>query len=115
LKPQLSILYFVLSGIIVIACALIFINYGWIAFATFTKRPGLNGNYYYYYRLDRNVFGIYNLLIATGALLTIIRLTWFVYKREQFRVTKTFIYFAIFFSILIMAEIYLNTRFAGKG
>jgi len=38
---------------------------------------------YYYYRTDRIVFGFYKLLIAIGALLTIIRLSYFVYKGDS--------------------------------
>ena len=101
--------------LIVITCGLIFISYGWISFATFTERPGLNGDWYYYYRTDRIVFGFYKLLIAAGALLTIIRLSYFVYKSDRPKVTKSFIYFAIFIAILILCEIYLSTRFVGKG
>lgn len=115
MKPQLNITYYVLTGLIVIVCGFLFITYGWISFATFTERPGLNGNYYHYYRIDRDVFALYNFLIAIVASLIIIRLTYLVYKREKFKVTKTCIYFAIFFSILILAEIYLHTRFIGKG
>jgi hypothetical protein len=99
----------------VIACGLIFISYGWISFATFTERPGLNGDWYYYYRTDRIVFGLYKLLIAAGALLTIIRLSLFVYKGDKPKVTKTFIHFAIFLAVLILCEIYWSTRFVGKG
>jgi hypothetical protein len=114
-KPQLNITYFVLAGIIVIACGFLFITYGWISFATFTQRPGLHGSWYFYYRVDRIVFGIYNLIIATGALLTIMRLTYFAYKKDKPELITTYIHFAILFSILIMAEIYLNTRYVGKG
>jgi len=115
LKTQLNIFHFVLTVLIVIACGLIFISYGWISFATFTERPGLNGDWYYYYRTDRIVFGFYKLLIATGALLTIIRLSYFVYKGDKPKVTKAFIHFAILLAVLIICEIYLSTRFVGKG
>jgi hypothetical protein len=98
-----------------IACGIIFISYGWISFATFTERSGLNGDLYYYYRTDRIVFGLYKLFIATGALLTIVRLSYFVYKGDKQKVTKTFLHFAIFLAILILCEIYFNARFVGKG
>ncbi len=115
LKTQLSIIHYIWTALIVIACGLIFNNYGCISFATFTERPGLNGDWYYYYRTDRLVFGLYELLMAAGALLTIIRLSYFVYKGDKPKVTKTFIHFAIFFVLLILCEIYLSTRFVGKG
>jgi hypothetical protein len=101
--------------LIVIACGLIFISYGWISFATFSEKPGLNGDWYYYYRTDGIIFGFYELLIATGALLTIIRLSYFIYTGDRQKVTKTFIHFAIFIAVLILCEIYLSTRFVGKG
>jgi hypothetical protein len=115
LKTQLNIFQWALTVLIVIACGLIFIGYGWTSFATFTERPGLNGDLYYYYRTDRIVFGLYQLLIATGALLTIIRLCYFIYRDDKPKVTKTFIHFAVFLAVLILCEIYLNTRFVGKG
>jgi hypothetical protein len=101
--------------LIVIACGLIFISYGWISFATFTERSGWNGDLHSYYRTDRIVFGFYKLLIAAGALLTIIRLSYFIYIGDRQKVTKTFIHFAIFIAVLILFEIYLSTRFVGKG
>lgn len=115
MKPQLNITYFVLAGVILLACGFLFLTYGWISFATLTDRPGLNGSYYIYYKMDRTAFGFYNLLIATVALLTITRLAYLVYKGDKLKLTKAFLYFAIFFSLLILAEIYLNTRFVGKG
>jgi hypothetical protein len=48
-------------------------------------------------------------------LLAIIRLSFFIYKGDKTKVTKTFIHVAIFLAILILCEIYLNTRFVGKG
>jgi len=115
LKTQLNIFHFTLTLLIIIACGLLFVSYGWISFATFTERPGMNGDMYYYYRTDRIIFALYKLLIAVGSLLTIIRLSFFVYKGDRARVTKTFIHFAIFISLLILCEIYLDTRFVGKG
>jgi hypothetical protein len=101
--------------LIVIACGLIFIDYGWISYATFTERPGISGDLHYFYNADRIVFGLYKLLIAIFALLTIIKLCYFVYKRNISKLTRTFIEFAIFFAVLILCEIYLSTRFVGKG
>ena len=115
LKTQLNIFHFTLTVIIIIACGLLFVSYGWISFATFTERPGMNGNLYYYYRTDRIIFGFYQLLIAIGSLLAIIRLSFFVYKGDKTKVTKTFIHFAIFLTVLILCEVYLSTRFIGKG
>ena len=115
LKAQLNIFHFALTGIIVIACGLIFISYSWISFATFTERPGLKGDWYYYYRTNRLVFGFYKLLMAIGALLTIVRLSYVAYKGDRPKVIKAFILFAIFLAVVILCEVYLSTRFVGKG
>lgn len=86
-----------------------------MSFATFTERPGLYGAMYHYYRVNRVVFALYNLIIALVALLTIVRLFYFLNKNGRIKLKKTFIYFSIFLAILVLTEIYLNTRFVGKG
>jgi hypothetical protein len=115
LRSQLNEFHYALAVLILIICGLIFVSYGWIFFATITSRPGLNGDVHYYYRNDKILFAIYQLLIAAAALLTIIRLSLFVYHDNKPRVTKTFIHFAIFIGLIIICELYLSTRFVGKG
>jgi hypothetical protein len=115
LKTQINISQFVLTAVIAIICLLIFLNYGWNSFATFTGRTGLNGDMYYYYRTNKIVFASYEFLIAAYALLTIFKLSFFIYKNNKNKLTKIFIHFAIFFVLLILCEIYLSTRFGGKG
>jgi uncharacterized membrane protein len=115
LKSPINISQFVLTGVIAIVCILIIINYGSISFATFTMREGLNGGMYYYYRINRIVFALYEILVTVCALLTIYRLSFSVYKKDKNKLTKVFMHFAIFFAVLILCEIYLSTRFVGKG
>ena len=115
MKAQLKIFHYTLAVIILVACGLIFISYGWIFYATLTERPGMNGDMYHYYQTDRMIFALYNLIIAFGSMLTILRLTFFVYKKERVNVTRVFIQFGIFLAILILCEIYFNSRFVSKG
>jgi hypothetical protein len=115
LKLQPNLFHYVLAVIILIVSGLVFISYGWISYATFTERPGMNGSMYYYYRADRIVFALYELLVALAALVTIMRILFFMYYKSRSKLIKTFIHFLIFLAILIGIEIYLSTRFVPKG
>jgi hypothetical protein len=101
--------------LVLLACGLVFISYGSIAYAIFTERPGMNGNLYWYYRADKTVFGLYMLIIALGALTILIRLLYFAFQDNAQKVTRTFIHFAIWLLILIISEVYLNSLYVGKG
>jgi len=86
-----------------------------MSFVTITKSQGVNGHMYFYYRTNRIVFALYKLVVALGALFTIVRLSFFVYKDDKVKIITTFIHFVIFIVLLIICEVYLETRFVGKG
>ena len=94
---------------------LIFASYAWSFFATVTARPGLNGNRYYYYKLSRTDYLFYDFLVAIIALLICLRLLIFLFQFDKKKLTKTFIHFLYFTGLIIICEIYLSTRFVGKG
>lgn len=106
---------FLLALLIIILCGLILIGYGSIAFATFTESPGLNGDQYAYYHMDRIVFGLYNLFFALAALFIIARLIYVINAENWFQTRLVYFYFIILIVILVIGEAYLSTRFVGKG
>ena len=90
-------------------------SYGWIAFATLTDRPGLNGSLYNYYRLSSPEFFLYNFIVSLAALCCIFFQVYYLYTGNAPKLTKTFKWFGLFISLLLIAEFMLQLRFAGKG
>tara|TARA_R110002073_G_C9318329_1_gene568180 strand:- start:70 stop:429 length:360 start_codon:yes stop_codon:yes gene_type:complete len=90
-------------------------NYFWMFYATISNRNGLWGNMYSYYDLTKTQYGVYNLiltLILCGLILS--QLT-FLIKKSAYRLNKTFLIMEILIGLIILGEIYLKTRFVGKG
>ena len=115
LKALNSILYGIFVTISLIACGIIFISYGWISYATFTYRPGMYGNLHWYYRMSPTLFGLYQMIIAISSLVFIVRLLYAAYLDNQIKIRNTLIQFGIFILLLILCEVYLDTRFVSKG
>jgi hypothetical protein len=115
MKGQVNIFHFIVTTFILVVCGMICVEYGWISAATFKESPGVNGFMYYYYRMDRIIFAMYKLLIAMVSLLLIVRTSFFCYKRDRKKLTKCFFLFAVFISFLVLCEVYMNSRFVGKG
>lgn len=112
---SIGIIYKLLMLLIVGLCVLVFLSYGWICFATLTDRPGINGNLYWYYDMPKFVFAGYMFLVCASAAYISARLIYFSYwTLNLIKVRRTFIYFLIFVTLLILAEIYLNARYVGK-
>ncbi|MBL1219197.1 MAG: hypothetical protein D8M59_17095 [Planctomycetes bacterium] len=90
-------------------------NYFWMFFATMSDRNGLWGSMYSYYDLTKTQYGYYNLiltLILCGLILS--QLT-FLIKKNAYRLNKTFLIMGILIGLIILSEIYMKTRFVGKG
>jgi hypothetical protein len=115
LKPAITPIQFTLAVLTGLCCSFIIYSYASISYATFTQRPGLNGDWYYYYHVNRIAFAWYNFHVAMVALLIITRLSFSIYKKDKTKLVKSLILFSIFLAILVLCEIYLNTRFTGKG
>jgi len=107
--------FYVIGAIMLLACGLIFINYAWLLFATVTSRSGLNGDMSSYYQMSKITFSTYVSLIAVAALLIIDRLIFSLSKHDKPKLTTTFIQFLCFVAIMTACEIYLSSRFIGKG
>ncbi len=111
LKLYQKLLAFFFIGI----CTLITVGWGWIAFDTLMESPGLNGSSYYYYRLGRLEFFIYNFLVSLVALVFIITQFYFLVTENPLNLKKTFKHFGFFIVLLSVAEFLLQMRFVGKG
>jgi hypothetical protein len=101
--------------IILPICLFLFVAFGWSAFSTITERSGLNGDMYSYYNLTRTTYSIYTGLVSLLGLGFILTLTKYLIKSEPKKLTKAFLYFLIFILLLFFCELYLQTRFEGKG
>jgi hypothetical protein len=121
LFPQTGIMdklksYHILLPILFIPiCLFLIVDYGWIGYATISNRPGLNGDWYYYYNIPKPIFCIYEFLVAGIAFVFIIfQLTYLIFKNPEY-LTITFKRFGIFLVSIIACEIILAIRFTGKG
>jgi glucan phosphoethanolaminetransferase (alkaline phosphatase superfamily) len=90
-------------------------KYFWMFYSTMFDKSGLWSSMYSYYDLTKTQYGFYNLiltLILCGLVFT--QLT-FLIKKNTYRLNKTFLIMGISIGLIILSEIYLNTRFVGKG
>jgi hypothetical protein len=114
-QTKLKIYHWLLSLLTITVCLFLFIGFGWSAFATITERPGLNGSMYSYYHLTIPQYTIYTGLVAMVGLCTILFISFYLFKKEAAKLTKLFWRFLIFILVVVACEIYLQTRFVGKG
>ena len=96
-------------------CLIIFRGYGWIFYATITDRPGLNGSFYVDYQLSKIQFSIYNFIVALIPVYISIQILYNIIKSDFVKLKRIFIHFLILLVFIILCEMYLNTRFIGKG
>ena len=115
MSVRLNTSHFALSALILIICGFLFISYSWSFFSTFTQQQGLNSDLYYYYRVSRMMYSLYNLFMAVVALLIIARIIIFILKNNRHKLTQSFVYFLCFLISVIVCELYLHSRFVGKG
>jgi hypothetical protein len=93
----------------------IFLNFGWIAFATLTERPGVTGNMYYYYQITIMQFFLYKGLFSVLAFLFALNMLHNLIKCKSDKLNKTMLYFVVFFIAIFIIEYYLDCRFVPKG
>ena len=115
LQNKLKTYQIVLTILIFPICLFLFVSFGWIAYATITERSGFNGNMYSLYDLTRLQFSIYTGLISIVGLLFGLTVLINIFSIDKSKLTKTFKYFLLFFIVFILCQIYLQTRFVGKG
>ena len=112
---QLKLYHKIFALISIPLCVFIIIYFGWIGYATLRERPGLYGDLYYYYQMTRPQFYIYNFVVALLALGFIFLHVVFLLNKDSKQLARTIWMFALFIGLIIIAEIYLETRFTGKG
>jgi len=115
MQTELKLYHKILPVIIFPLCLLILVGYGWIGYAIITDRPGANGSWYLYLKLSKAQFFIYNLIISCIALGFVVMQTKYLLTKQSQLLTRTFWAFLIFIGLIILCEIYLQTRFVGKG
>jgi len=115
LQNKLKTYQIALTILILPICLFLFVFFGWSAYATITERAGLNGDMYFYYDLTRLQFSIYTGLVSIAGLLFGLTVLIKIFSIDKSKLTKTFKYFLFFFIVFILCEIYLETRFVGKG
>ena len=105
----------IISIIIILICAILFVTYGRTSFATLTGRPGFDGSLYLYYNVDRIIFGICNLVIALISSCILIFQIKSILKNNKILFRRTSWIFLALVILLIIAEVYLQMSFQGKG
>lgn len=105
----------VLPFFLIPVCMFVIAGYGWIGYATLTERSGYNGNLYYYYNLTRPQFYTYNFSIAIIALVLVTLQLKYLIADKSKDVARLFLVFAGFILLITICEIYLSSRFTGKG
>ena len=114
-QTKIKLFHWLFSLILTVVCGIILIGFGWTAFATITERPGLNGSMYSYYNLTRLQYSTYNILVSLAGLYIICCMTFYLFKKDKINLTKIFRQFLILIVLIVIGEIYLQTRLVGKG
>ena len=96
-------------------CLLLMAFYGYSFMSTIMGNEGVNGDMYVYYRIPFFVWVAYNFLITFFAFMSIISQLNNLAQRNHLQLYKAFIRCSILIATVIVCEIYLQTRFVGKG
>lgn len=96
-------------------CLVLCLLYGDGFIATITERPGLNGSWYIYYNHTPFQFAVYEGCVAFSALALGLMIFFTAAYENRKKLNWSFISLLIFILLLILCEVYLATRFHGKG
>ena len=115
MKSQFNILDFLLVTVILLVCGVACVSYGSIIHSILTNGAGINGNLYWYYRVDKTAFIIYQSVVCLFATYIIIRTLYFGFIDDRKKVRRTFIQFVVFMIVVLLCETYLDSLYIGKG
>lgn len=101
--------------LVIILCFILFYTYARTSFATLTEQSGFYGGLYSYYNVNRIPFGMYNLFIALLSSCVIFMHVKGVLKNVNIFFKKGNWLFLVMAIVLIISEVFLQTRFHGKG
>jgi len=90
-------------------------NYLWAFLSTMSDRSGLWGSMYLYYDLTKTQYSLYNLILVMILSGLILSQLIFLIKKNAYRLNKTFLIMGILIGLIILSDIYMKTRFVGKG
>lgn len=96
-------------------CLVLCLLYGDGFIATITERPGLNGSWYIYCNLTQVQFVVYEVCVAFSALALGLMIFFTAAFENRKKLNWSFLSLLIFILLLILCEVYLSTRFHGKG
>jgi len=91
------------------------IFYGYQFFSTMSDSNGIWGNMYGYYDLTKTQFAIYKLIVTLILIGLIFSQLIFLLFKSIKKLNKTFVIMAVLIGFWIIAEIYMQTKFIGKG
>lgn len=91
------------------------IFYGYQFLATISDSNGLWGNMYSYYDLSKTQFAIHKLIITLILIGLIFSQSTFLIFKNVKKLNKTFVIMAVLIGFWIISEIYMQTKFIGKG
>ena len=115
MQTNLKWYHWTLALFLVCVCGLLTLSYGWSTFATITERPGLKGSMHSYYELTKLQYSIYSGLISLANIYFAGCILFCLVLKDRNKLTKTFLRFLFLLIILAACEVYLQTRFVGKG
>lgn len=91
------------------------IYYGFEFLATISDRNGIWGNMHAYYDLSKTQFAIYKLIVTLILIGLIFSQLIFLLFKNIKKLNKTFVIMAVLIGFWIIAEIYMQSKFIGKG
>lgn len=115
MQPKLKIHHWIISLLAILIGLFLFVGFGWSAFATMIGKQGLNGSMHSYYNLTRIQFTIFTGLVSLSGLCTSSLLSFYLLKRDAKKVITVLWLFLVIIFLIYVCEIYLQTRFIGKG
>jgi hypothetical protein len=84
-------------------------------FCNYHRTTGTVGAMHSYYDLSLGQYATYNAVIALASVGLMLLQTVYLIDKDPRKFTRTFWKFGLFVGLVILAEIYLHTRFIPKG
>lgn len=105
LIPLITIPVFILVSIV----------YFWSFYSTISDRSGLWGSMYSYYNLTKTQYSLYHIIVVIALVTLIFFQLKYLFFKNIIKLNKTFVITGVVVLIFIIAEVYLQSIFVGKG
>lgn len=99
----------------ILLCCCITLFFGRTAFSTISEGSGLNGDWYLYYGVSQYQFAFYSFTISIVGIYFVIYLSRCWITADYRKLGRAFWLILIYVSVILCCEVYLYTRFEGKG